>query len=77
MERCCSTYTTQKTSKKNDAIKLINKYDYELNEKDLTEVLNFLRISRIEFFEIVDSHRNEEIWRKKGNKIELINKLKI
>lgn len=62
---------------KKDAVKLIDKYDNELNEKDLTEVLNFLGISRIEFFEIVDSHRNEEIWKKKGNKIELINKLKI
>ena len=62
---------------KKDAIKLIEKYDSEINEKDLSKVLNFLGITRIEFFEIAESHRNENFWKKKGNKIELVNKLKI
>ena len=42
-----------------------------------SKVLNFLGITRIEFFEIAESHRNENFWKKKGNKIELVNKLKI
>ena len=46
------------------------------NSKDLIKTLDYLKISRIEFFDIVEKHRNNEIWKKSGNRYELINKLK-
>ena len=60
---------------KNQAIKLIDQYDHELSDFDLSETLKFLKISRIDFFDILENHRNKEIWKKKGNKFSLIKKL--
>lgn len=57
-----------------DAIQLIEKYDDEINDYDLSETINFLKISRIEFFEILEKHRNNNLWKKDGNKYSLINK---
>ena len=62
--------------KKSQAIKFISEYDHEINSKDLIKTLDYLKISRIEFFDIVEKHRNNEIWKKSGNRYELINKLK-
>lgn len=58
----------------NEALKLIEKYDDEINDIDLSETLNFLKLTRIEFFEILEKHRNNEIWKKSGNKYSLKNK---
>ena len=33
----------------NEALKLIEKYDDEINDIDLSETLNFLKLTRIEF----------------------------
>ena len=55
-------------------LKLIEKYDDEINNYDLSKTLEFLKINRIEFFEILEKHRNNEIWEKKGNRYSLINK---
>ena len=55
-----------------EAINFIQKYDDELNEYDLSETMKFLKLSRIEFFEILEKHRNKEIWKKAGNKYSLI-----
>lgn len=60
-----------------DAIKLIEEYDGEINEKDLDKTLNFLKMSKIEFHDIVEKHRNNEIWNKSGNSFRLINEPKI
>ena len=57
------------------ALDLIEKYDDEINQYDLSKTLDFLKLSRIEFFEILEDHRNLEIWRETGNKFSLINKL--
>ena len=73
LERC-SRHIQSGEMKINDAIKLIEKYDDELNDIDLSETLNFLKLTRIEFFEIENSHRNNEIWKKKGIKLNLKNK---
>ena len=54
------------------AINFIQKYDDELNEYDLSETMKFLKLSRIEFFEILEKHRNNEFWKKAGNKYSLI-----
>ena len=59
-----------KLSKK-DAVNYIKKYDGELDEKDLNKTIKFLNISRLDFFDYVEKHRNENIWIKSGNKFEL------
>ena len=61
---------------KQKALSHIKKYDGEINEKDLEKTLKFLNISRIEFFDYVEKHRNEMIWKKMGNQFKLINELK-
>ena len=38
-----------------EAINFIQKYDDELNEYDLSETMKFLKLSRIEFFEILEN----------------------
>tara|TARA_B100001093_G_scaffold520481_2_gene616529 strand:+ start:1781 stop:2902 length:1122 start_codon:yes stop_codon:yes gene_type:complete len=53
----------------------IKKYDGELPEKNLDLYLDYLDINYSEFFEIIDSHRNNEIWVKRENKWELRNKI--
>ncbi|WP_435163192.1 N-acetyl sugar amidotransferase [Candidatus Pelagibacter bacterium nBUS_25] len=55
--------------KRNEAIDYVNKYDGEFPEDNLDEVLNFLNINLIKFNEIVEMHRNNEIWTKKKNEL--------
>ncbi len=59
--------------KKDKAIKFINEYDHELDDYDLSKTLDYLKMSRIEFFNIIEKHRNKKIWKKSGNKYKLIN----
>ena len=56
---------------KKTALNYIKKYDGELDEKDLSKTIEFLKISRLEFYEYVEKHRNESIWIKSGNKFQL------
>ena len=59
---------------RSEAIDLARKYDSEFPEDDFDEVLEFLDINMNEFNEIVDKHRNNEIWKSSvNNKWELIN----
>ena len=58
------------------AIKYCQKYDGEFPKKNLKEYLDYYQISLDKFYEIVNKHRNPEIWKAKGNDFELINKLK-
>ena len=51
------------------------KYDGELPEKNLDLYLEYLDLSYDEFFKIIDKHRNDEVWVKKGNKWELRNEI--
>lgn len=57
------------------AKKYIQDFDSEIDDDDLTKTLDFLNMNRYEFFEIIDNHRNDEIWKKKGNRFALLNKL--
>jgi N-acetyl sugar amidotransferase len=50
-----------------EAIDLVKKYDGEFPSRNLDEVLKYLNISKFEFEEIVNKHRNEEIWTKDNN----------
>ena len=58
------------------AIELARKYDNEFPSKDFNEVLSFLDLNEDEFEEIVNKHRNDEIWKTGlSNKWELINSI--
>ena len=54
-----------------EALKLAKKYDGEYTEDDLQEMLGYLNLTKKEFFEIVDKHRNPEIWKKENGKWKL------
>ena len=59
-----------------DALELIKKYDGEFPSRNIKEVLEYLEIDKFEFEEIVNKHRNEEIWKSSlNNKWELKNKI--
>ena len=57
-------------------IELARKYDNEFPEDDYEEVIEYLGINNEQFEEIVNKHRNLEIWRSGiNNKWELINSI--
>ena len=50
------------------ALYYVKKYDHEKPSEYFKEQLNYLDLNKKEFNEIVDSHRNPEIWMyKKGH----------
>lgn len=55
--------------KRDKAIQYVKQYDGEFPKDNLDEVLNFLNINLIKFNEIVEMHRNNEIWIKKNNEL--------
>ena len=52
---------------KNEFLENIIKYDHEINNRDILYFCEYIGISTIEFTEILDKHRNEEIWKKTSN----------
>ena len=62
--------------KREEAIKFARKYDDEFPKSDFKEVLDFLDIDENQFEEIVNKHRNQEIWKtERNNQWSLINKV--
>lgn len=53
-----------------EGLELVRKYDAEPPEY-LEENLEYLKLTREEFTEIVDKHRNPEIWKKEGGEWKL------
>lgn len=49
-----------------EALELARKYDNEFPALYLDEMLEYLRMTRKEFDEVVDKHRNAEIWKKEN-----------
>jgi len=49
---------------RDEALEIVKKYDGEFPSKNLGEVLGYLDLKEDEFKEIVDKHRNTEIWKK-------------
>jgi N-acetyl sugar amidotransferase len=45
-----------------EAVEIAHKYDGEFPEEFLGDMLDYLNMDRVEFTEIVDRHRNPEIW---------------
>ena len=58
---------------RNQALKYVREYDGEFPTRNFKQVLNYLDISDLDFEEIVNKHRNKEIWQQKNNNWELIN----
>ena len=50
-----------------EAVDLVKKYDGEFPSRNINEVLKYLNISEFDFEEIINKHRNEEIWTKDNN----------
>ncbi len=59
-----------------EAVKLAKQYDSEFPSKDFNEVLDYLNLNQNQFEEIINKHRNHEIWKTgRNNHWELINNL--
>ena len=54
-------------------LKLIKKYDGEYPKRNLEIILNYLSLNQYSFEEIINKHRNLEIWQARKNYWELIN----
>ena len=52
-------------------LEYVKKYDSEITTKDITHFCNYTDIPVNKFPEIVDKHRNNEIWEKTGNSWDL------
>lgn len=50
-----------------EGLKMVKKYDDEFPANHFKHNLDFLKINETEFAEIVDKHRNQEIWKFEGN----------
>lgn len=60
---------------RNKALNLAKKYDGEFPQKILPMILEYYDFDRKEFENIVDQHRNKEIWEYKEKNWSLIQKL--
>jgi N-acetyl sugar amidotransferase len=49
-----------------EGLVLAQRYDGEFPEEFLDEVLDYLQLSRAELMEVVDRHRNPEVWERDG-----------
>jgi len=52
-------------------LELAKKYDGEFPRRYFSDMLNYLNLTEKEFYEIVDKHRNSEIWKKERNEWKL------
>jgi N-acetyl sugar amidotransferase len=53
------------------ALDLAHRYDGEFPADHLDEVLDYMQMTRTEFDEIVDRHRNQELWERAGGEWKL------
>ena len=65
--RDASRMVQNKQMTREKALELAKKYDHEFPHEFFNEVLLYLDINEEEFNDIVDKHRNLEIWKKTGN----------
>lgn len=52
---------------RDEGLKKARKYDQEFPQEFFAEILEYLDLTEQEFFNIVDMHRNLEIWKRKNN----------
>jgi N-acetyl sugar amidotransferase len=60
---------------KSEGLKFIKKYDGEYPQRNLQVVLDYLSLKQYDLDDIINKHRNLEIWKKKKNNWELRNKI--
>jgi N-acetyl sugar amidotransferase len=58
-----------------EGLKFIKEFDGEYPKRNLEIVLDYLSLNQYDFDEIINKHRNLEIWKTKNNNWELISKL--
>ena len=56
---------------RDEALELCQKYDGEFPDYFLNDVLEYLDLSKQEFWDIVNKHRNDEIWKRIGDEWKL------
>ena len=59
---------------RDEGLHLLNKYDGEFPKKYFSEFLDYVNIGEQEYWHILDSFRSPHLWKKAGNKWELIHK---
>lgn len=64
--RDASRMIQNKQLKREEALELARKYDHEFPSNFHKDMLNYLDLSEEEFFDIVDKHRNPELWNKEN-----------
>ena len=62
--RDASRFVQNNKISREEAVRYVEKYDGEFPKNNLDEVLNYLSLENKEFEEIIDKHRNDEIWTK-------------
>ena len=72
-DACRMIQNNQMTKK--EAVEMAKKYDNEFPSMYFDEAIKFLNINRNQFDEIVNKHRNSEVWQIKNNNWELKNKV--
>ena len=58
-----------------EAVRLVNKYDDEFPKKYFHDFLDYIKISENEYWETIDQARSTNLWRQDGNKWILKNKV--
>lgn len=66
----CRMIQNQQMSR-DEGLALVKQYDDEFPKSHFLENLEYLSLSESEFTEVVDLHRNHEVWEMAGNKWEL------
>lgn len=56
---------------RDEAVALVRRYDTEIPEKYLDEMLEYMDVSREKFWEVIDGARSPHLWRYNGNTWEL------
>ena len=52
---------------RDEAVKLVHKYDHEFPARYFDEFLNYIKISETEFYDKLDEFRQPHLWEKIGN----------
>ena len=65
--RDASRFIMNNQMSREDAVKVVREFDGEFPHRNLEEVLEYLDLTKFDFEEIVNKHRNGELWKKKDN----------
>ena len=68
----CSQEIRNNHITRDEALKLVKKFDGEIPKTYINEVLNFLNIETEEFFKLCDKFRSPHLWKKTNSYWELI-----